>query len=173
MQTYIQKACHLGATSATVIDASLIKVAEWVRLKCQFGCGAYGGCLTCPPFSPSPQVTQKMLEDYSHALLLRFDQISPEKEDTIRRLTRKVVSELERTLFLDGYYKAFGLTAGPCPLCDPCDITAPCKHPREARPALEACGIDVYQTVRNAGQNLEVVPSEDSCFTLVSLILIE
>jgi hypothetical protein len=38
---------------------------------------------------------------------------------------------------------------------------------------MEACGIDVYQTVRNAGFKLEVVKTEDSCCTYNGLILVD
>ncbi|MCE5231071.1 DUF2284 domain-containing protein, partial [bacterium] len=32
-----------------LIDPRTVPTAEWVRMKCQYGCGGYGGCLTCPP----------------------------------------------------------------------------------------------------------------------------
>jgi len=38
---------------------------------------------------------------------------------------------------------------------------------------MEACGIDVYQTVRNCGFELQVVKAEDSPYAYVGLILIE
>jgi hypothetical protein len=31
------------------------------------------------------------------------------------------------------------------------------RHPEQARPAMEACGIDVFSTVRKAGLPIEVV----------------
>jgi len=51
---YIRRAKALGARGAKVIPAKSIVAAEWVRIKCQFGCDGYGGCLTCPP---TPQST--------------------------------------------------------------------------------------------------------------------
>jgi hypothetical protein len=38
---------------------------------------------------------------------------------------------------------------------------------------MEACGIDVFSTVRNAGWEIEVVKSLDSTFRLFALVLIE
>ncbi|HID55545.1 TPA: hypothetical protein EYP37_03380, partial [Candidatus Poribacteria bacterium] len=32
-----------------------------------------------------------------------------------------------------------------------------CRHPRQARPSMEACGIDVYRTAKTAGFPIEVV----------------
>ncbi|RLE65613.1 MAG: hypothetical protein DRJ47_04580 [Thermoprotei archaeon] len=42
------EAVKLGADEAKPIKTSMIVVREWVRLKCQYSCGGYGGCLTCP-----------------------------------------------------------------------------------------------------------------------------
>lgn len=173
MERYVQQALQGGATACYEIPVSAVSVAEWVRLKCQYGCGGYGACLTCPPYSPTPELTRRWLAEYQRALLLRFDRNPAEGEQRVRLLGRRLVAELERRLFLDGYYKAFALAAGPCPLCDECDVTQPCLHPRLARPAMEACGIDVYATVRNVGLSLEVVTSEDACYDLVSLVLID
>ena len=36
----------------------------------------------------------------------------------------------------------------------PCDVTQPCPFPEAARPAMEAVGIDVVRTLRNAGWEL-------------------
>ena len=83
------------------------------------------------------------------------------------------MADLERELFLDGYYKAFGMASGPCELCRTCDPARGCRHPYQARPSMEACGIDVYQTARNNGFRLEVVRSEDCLCAFVGLVLID
>ena len=36
----------------------------------------------------------------------------------------------------------------------PCDVSQPCPFPEAARPAMEAVGIDVVRTLRNAGWEL-------------------
>ena len=35
------------------IDPKDIVVAQWVRMKCMFGCGSYGRNASCPPNLPS------------------------------------------------------------------------------------------------------------------------
>ena len=65
------------------------------------------------------------------------------------------------------------MAAGPCGFCKTCETKKPCKHPHEARPAMEACGIDVYTTARNNGLGLNVVTSEDDLCSFLSLIVIE
>lgn len=173
LDAYVKRAKSLIMSKAKIIDVSNVVVANWVRMKCQFGCGGYGECLTCPPYSPTPEMTKKMLQEYRKGLLIQVENIPPQEEDKIYRKLDKVAAKLERELFLDGYYKAFGLTAGPCSLCRSCDTKQPCKHPRLARPSMEACGIDVYQTARNCGFTLQVVKSRDHPCSYLCLILIE
>ena len=61
--------------------------------------------------------------------------------------------DLEAEIFKDGYYKAFVLLEGPCLLCKECAKLkgTPCNFGFRARPCMESCGIDVYQTARNNG----------------------
>jgi predicted metal-binding protein len=160
--------------TAKIIDVDQVVVADWVRLKCQYGCGAYGTRYTCPPYSPTPEETRKVLSGYSKALFYIFDHHGTyAKHRNRRRNMHKFLSKLEREMFLDGFYRAFGMASGPCNLCRSCDVTEPCRHPREARPSMEACGIDVYATAKNAGFDLTVVRTfEDPC-TFCHLILIE
>jgi predicted metal-binding protein len=167
------KATSLGISKAEIIDTKNIVVENWVRLKCQFGCGGYGLCLTCPPHSPMPQYTKQMLDEYSTGLLLQLGDVSLRKRPRLSARLRNIVGDLERELFLDGYHKAFGLGSGPCRLCKPCDTDKPCQHPHYARPAMEACGIDVYQTARNCGFELDVVKTENCPYSYIALILIE
>jgi predicted metal-binding protein len=171
--SYIQKAVSMGATRAKIIDAKTVVVANWVRLKCQYGCSGYGKRLTCPPYSPTPEYIRAMLAEYGRGLLIQMDNITPAGESRASRKLKRIVADLEREIFLDGYYKAFGMASGPCRFCKHCDPSQPCKDPYQARPAMEACGIDVYRTARNNGFALEVVRSEDEPCSYLSLILID
>jgi predicted metal-binding protein len=163
----------LGADAAQIIPAEKIVVADWVRLKCQYGCGSYGEHLTCPPYSPTPETTRCLLSAYKQALLLRKEGKGEPAEEGIRRILNEAVVTLEREIFLAGYQRAWALSSGPCLLCQTCDPTKPCILPEQARPSMEACGIDVFSTVRNAGWEIEVVKSLDSTFRLFALVLIE
>ncbi len=168
---YIKLAKSKGVDKAMIIDPKTVVVSNWVRLKCQYGCGGYGKSLTCPPHSPTPDYTGKMLAEYSSGLLMQA--VGLDLYNDPRISMEEIVADLEKIIFLDGYYKAFGLAAGPCDFCRACDTSKPCLHPEKARPAMEACGIDVYQTVRNNGLKLEVVRSEKDLCSIVSLLLIE
>jgi predicted metal-binding protein len=173
MKKYLEKAKRRGVSWVKIIHPKNVVIAEWVRLKCQYGCGRYGTCLTCPPFSPTPEYTRKMLKPYSKALIMIYDIPPQPQERRIRQKMRKGIASLEREMFLDGYYKAFGMASGPCNLCKICDITQPCKFEDLARPSMEACGIDVYATLANVGYKLEVVKSYDQICHYCGLILID
>lgn len=168
---YVKRVLQLGAEEAKIIDTKNIVTGNWVRLKCQYGCKGYGNRLTCPPFSPTPEYTKKMIAEYKKALLLTYHS-KPGQERAKRRKMHRVVARLEREIFLDGYYKAFGMVAGPCRYCVPCKVNDACKFPEYARPAMEACGIDVYQTARNSGLKLEVAQSTKYISKYCCLILI-
>jgi len=81
MSDWVARAMELGADAAQLIHPDQIVVADWVRLKCQYGCGGYGMCLTCPPHSPTPEVTRQVLRHYRQALLLRVEGTGWEEED--------------------------------------------------------------------------------------------
>jgi predicted metal-binding protein len=173
LDRYARRARSLGVSKARIIDAASVATGNWVRLKCQYGCGGYGASLSCPPYSPTPEYTRAMLGEYSKGLLMQLEDTDPRRLTSTTRALRRIVSDLEREIFLDGFHKAFGMASGPCELCRACDTSGPCKHPYQARPSMEACGIDVYQTARNNGFRLEVVRSEDSLCSFMALILIE
>ncbi|MCL5279498.1 MAG: DUF2284 domain-containing protein [Planctomycetes bacterium] len=48
-----------------------------------------------------------------------------------------------------------------------------CRHAEQARPAMEACGIDVFTTVRKTGLPLEVVRTKRQCPNNYGLILVD
>lgn len=160
------EALRLGAKDAKIINVSSVKTGDWVRCKCQFGCSGYGESLTCPPWSPAPDQTRKMLSGYKKAILIHCG------SESLKDVSGIAV-KLEREAFLAGFYKAFGMGAGPCNLCESCDVNERCKHPDEARPAMEACGIDVFKTARGNGFKIEVVNSTHTEGDYFGLVLLE
>ena len=192
-------AVTLGASRARPVPADFIVVDERVQLKCRFPpCPFYGRNRMCPPFTPTAEEFRKYLAKYRHALIVQLD--VPLTEDVKRRihgdsrleelfsdrefsrtlmregrqawrLLNQVISGVERESFKRGYRFAVGFAAGSCPLCDECDVTAPCKHPFEARPSMEAVGIDVHGTLNKVGLGVEW--GARGTVTLTGLILID
>ena len=162
---FCKRALKLGAKDCKVIDASTVKTAAWVRYKCQYGCDGFGGCLTCPPYSSTPEETKKILSDYKKAILLHCPRGA--KTDI-----SKIAVTLEKEAFFAGYYKALAMGAGPCRLCSTCDFKGGCRHAYQARPSMEACGIDVYATARKNGFQIETIDSPRCQANYFSLVLI-
>jgi predicted metal-binding protein len=97
-------------------------------------------------------------------LLLKYDST----EDYTRLL-----AELEKEAFLRGIYSAWGLSSGRCRLCEDCtNDPSGCRHPGIARPAMEACGINVFATTLEAGWDLRVKTSKDDSFHRICMILL-
>ncbi len=111
LEIFCKQALKKGALDAIVISPQKVFTATWVRLRCQYGCSEYGQCLTCPPYSPTPETTRKMLDEYQSAILLHGNQWEP---------LREIARDLELKIFLAGYYKAFAFICGPCWMCKQC-----------------------------------------------------
>jgi predicted metal-binding protein len=164
---YVKKAVALGAKEAKIIDPGTIVTGPWVRWKCKYGCDGYDSSLCCPPNTPDYKETRELLDSYEKALLAHFTETPGHKP-----APTEVVVRLERDIFLDGHYKAFALGAGPCNLCKDCSMKV-CRHAEKARPSLESCGIDVFQTARNNGYEIKVVKDYNSLVNRYAIVLIE
>ena len=158
------RARALGAKSARLIRASSVGTAPWVRLKCQYGCDGYESSLCCPPRSPTPEETRRIIDGYERAILFEAGFGEP----------KKIALDLEREAFLANYYKAFGLGAGSCSLCqERCAFDKGCRHAEQARPSMEACGIDVFATARANGFSINVVRDESDEQHYFGLLLLD
>jgi predicted metal-binding protein len=141
------------------IDPKEIVVAQWVRVKCMFGCPNYGRKAACPPNTPSVTECERFFKEYKQAVIfhlhVQFD--TPENRfNWYKKMTLKL-SKLEREVFLSGFEKAFFLLFGGCPLCKDCGIERSfCRQPEKARPAPEALAVDVYSTVKKLGYPISV-----------------
>ena len=167
LEQYTLQAIERGALHALVIDPKTVVTAPWVRLKCRFGCPLYGKGLCCPPYSPAWEETRAILDSYRHAILLHH-----RTGKSLDKDLNEIVLDLERALFLDGYYKAFAMGNGPCRLCPECDL-AGCRKPSKARPSMESTGIDVFATVRAHGLPIRTVRDRGEDRNYYGLVLVE
>jgi predicted metal-binding protein len=83
-----------------------------------------------------------------------------------------LMTSLEAEAFKMGYRFAAAFAGGDCVLCDVCAGAAgeACKHPFEARPSMEAVGIDVVATAEAAGLTVELPAAEHPRWTGLLLI---
>lgn len=104
MEQLQKKALELGAQNAKIIQTDTIAVAEWVQLKCKYGCPLYNKDTLHPPFAPSAEETRKVIKEYDYALLLA----GPDGP----KLSQKAIM-IEHEAYAIGYYKAFALLSLP------------------------------------------------------------
>ena len=156
-----------------------ICVASWVHLKCKYGCDKYGKSWCCPPETPTPEKMQVILKEYRRALLLCGVLRNGDfyKDNQRKRRTQvnawKGTLALERWLFLAGYYKAFGLVSEYCALCKKCTYPQACKFPKDRRPSVESCSIDIFQTLRNINKQFKIAQNVTDEYNCYSIILLE
>ena len=98
-----------------------------------------------------------------------------EERGKVFRKYFEAVVELEGEMFKDGYYKAFVFLAGPCRLCKKCGALEDktCAHAEAARPSMEGCGIDVYQTARNNGFFIQTLSERSEVRNIYSLMMVD
>ncbi len=162
---WIELARELGFDQAVALSPRKVVTGAWVQEKCRFGCARYSKNLQCPPHAMAYTETREMLDNYSEAILV---QGQPPGKSFHEKLLN-----LEKRMFLDGYYKAFVFGAGPCPVCSDCPEDGKCRHHNLARPAMEGSGIDVYATAEQAGWSLSPVKNMDGYIMYIGLLLVK
>lgn len=165
LKRIIQKAHENGAMDAYAIRAGDIIVDPRVRLKCLIPRCTHYGDLVCPPNVPEPEEFLKFLNQYHCGVLISTVYSNPpkpksliESDDVSKEIRKKskklseILLKMESSALASGYRFAIGLTGGCCSYCDECPGTGfKCNHPYEARPSMEAVGIDVVGTLENVG----------------------
>lgn len=163
LDNYISRSAEWGALSVTAISPAAVVTEAWTVMKCRYGCPMYGRNRCCPPYSPDWQQMRQILQCYHMAFLLGSDSLEGAAAAAVA---------CARQLVADGYYKALAFGAGPCRRCSVCTPES-CPHPDEAIPSMEACGIDVVATVRNAGLTIRVPPIPGDALHCYGLVLVQ
>lgn len=156
-----------------IIPRENIVVSSWVRFHCQFGCNNYGKNGSCPPAVPPVEECRRMIYEYENAAIFHFPQQSVDNDEHHKLMLR--LYELERAIFLAGHYKVFLLQYGSCIYCKDCaaeSVRVKCVNKIKSRPGADAMGIDVYETARNAGYQIQVVKSRDETANRFAFLLI-
>ena len=157
------------------INPQDIKIAQWVRVKCTFGCSDYG-LGTCPPNTPSVDECRTFFSEYNNGLIIRL-KINVDKDsypsDWSRDMTKRLL-DIEKQIFLKGNQKVFLLNQASCNSCKDCSRNrVDCKDKSNSRPSPEAFAVDVYQTVRNAGMEINVITESPSEINRIAILLID
>jgi predicted metal-binding protein len=151
-------------------------VAEWVRMKCRFGCPDFGRAAACPPNTPEVEACRRFFAEYAHGLIFHFE--VPALHDEERRAwsvrTNRALVDLERDVFLAGYPRAFALFTDACHLCESCmPERAACKEPASARPSATAMAVDVFGSARRLGYPIQVLTDTAAPADYFAFLLVE
>lgn len=156
-------------------DPQRFVVAEWVRLKCRFGCPEYGRTAVCPPAVPSVEDCRRFFREYRRAAVFHFEKKVKAPRDRFawtRRVNGRLLA-LEREVFLDGWEKAFLLFLDSCNFCRKCSgRRETCKLPKSARPTPEAMAVDVFTTVRRLGFPIRVLSDTSQTMNRYAFLMI-
>ena len=175
LEKYCVQAVERGATNAKQIHPSSVVTAPWVRLKCRFGCPGYGKGYCCPPDTPTPEQTRAIINAYHRSILFHIEApMTPDRGKHFKTYYA-MLTDLEGEMFKDGYYKAFVFLAGSCYLCKECAKLKgdSCTLGYRARPSMEGCGIDVYQTARNNDFFIETLSEKTETQNVYCLMLVD
>lgn len=192
LETLREHVLELGADRALIIPAKELVIRTAARAKCFIpACKFYGSSIMCPPHNPlTPDVTRRIVSEYEYGILFQLDAevddfVGPEwrtRHVPTELNHKEMVARLEGRAFHMGYPLAMGFAAGECSLCvphKPCAVLngGECVNPLKARPAMEACGFDVFRIARNVGWNIVPIGHESrgesvSCASLIGLVLV-
>lgn len=167
---------RLGYGDFLWIDPGAIVVADWVRMKCAFGCGHYARVPTCPPNTPAVDECRRFFGEYTTGVLFHFEKRVERPEDRHAWVSsvNAGLLELERAVFLMGHVKAFVLFAGRCQFCEDCPkALADCRRPHAARPSPEGLAVDVFSTARAYGMPIEVLTDCGQTMNRYAFLLVE
>lgn len=158
------------------LDPAEIVVAEWVRMKCLYGCGEYGRNAACPPNAPSVAECARFFREYKRAAVFHFAKTveRPEDRHAWGRKVNLELLKLEEDVFKAGFVKAFLLFFDSCGICLECAASrTACKEPKLSRPTPDALAMDVYSTVRKLGYPINVLSDYDQEMNRYAFLLID
>ncbi|MDT3699425.1 MAG: DUF2284 domain-containing protein [Thermincola sp.] len=172
-----QFAIDEGAHKAKVIRSEDIVIDDRVRLKCQVPvCQYFNRHLLCPPHTLSVAEFRSLCSQYPAALLVQAASQGFE-ENSLLEAEKKLhllVNKVEGRALSEGHYLASGFIASSCKLCAQCvgyNSKEPCRRPYEARPSIEAMGVDIFKTSQNAEIGFSLGLSSEVVFS--GLILLD
>jgi predicted metal-binding protein len=134
-------------------------------LKCRWGCSySKNKSIKCETHDISIEERKQIINSYDKIILLH--------NNNAKELTHACL-EIEKELFLDGYYFAFTLRT--CNYCDNCNTKSgkECLYPEKVRPCEEMFGIDVYKTITNLGLPIRVLKNKGDVENRYGFVLIE
>ncbi len=180
LEALCANAAIYGASKVAPVPVQNIVIDPRVNFKCQVPlCKYYGRSHICPPLVMSAEEFSKVLARYSFAIMVQISlpaqELGADREKAARDQVRKlneIVAKLERDAFLLGC-RSRGRSGGrsmPPVRGMRRHRGRDCRFPFQARPSMEALGIDVIKTAENAGMPIDLPPKDTYLWTGLVLL---
>lgn len=166
-----------GFDDARWVSCDQIALCRDFRSQCAANaCGLYGRCHMCPPDVGDIDELMARVRAYPGGLL--FSSVHPlEDSFDIEGMLQggRIHGERSRrfacALRLKGYESFLHLSRGGCGVCSPCAKAEglPCRFPERAVSSLEAYGVDVSRTAKNAAMAYTNGANTVTYFSLILL----
>ena len=168
----LKYAARLGMDTCVEFDPGLLEPQRRIRDLClEDKCGYFNKHYMCPPYIGSLEEIQAKLKRYQRGLLIQHSQpldVANDREGLIQtklafhRTILDIEEYCQNIVSLRGtdLEHIWGLIGGTCELCRPCKAVTeePCPYPQQARPSLEALGIDVLRLLKQHGLDNDFRP---------------
>ena len=176
LETLIQEAKKLGATSSTSILSKEIQVKDSLAWLCngEYTCPNYGLAASCPPHVEGPAGFRKWQAQSEYSITVKIElptsvMFSDERKGVVQ-LLHQIVAAVEQKAVGLGFEKSKAFAGGSCKelFCDDqekCCVVAgnkPCRHMEVARPSMSGFGIDVTQLMLSSGWPAQKAERSDS-----------
>ena len=188
----VQIALQIGAgiIDVVTIPTSDISIEDDLANMCREPvCAFYGLSANCPPYVASPSEFRNMLEIYRYALAIKMDVptgwLNSDDRLVVMKLLHEIVADIERAAIELGYTNSKAFAAGSCKeiFCNKhshCRLLTDnglCRHPKYARSAIEAYGVNVHDLNTTTGwfkdqYSKEATVDKASIGTIYGLVLI-
>ena len=87
-----EEALEIGASDATIIDATIISIEDKIIEYCQEPpCKSYGKSANCPPYAMQPAHVRKLVGQYAQALVFKTDEDKPCRFPSLARPSMEAV----------------------------------------------------------------------------------
>lgn len=175
IQVLLDFARQQGATRATRLSPQEIRVENKLASYCRTPkCPNFGRSMSCPPHVSGPAGFRKMVQESSHAIVVRIEidaaSLNGEERPQVMRLLHEITAAVEYEAKRIGFTESQGFAGGSCkmsfcPQYDTCRVLAgegQCRHPDTARPSMSGYGVNVGDLMKTAGWSTDLFPPHDN-----------
>lgn len=168
--------CKIGGFDAALVSTDKIVFNPAFRLMCEQNlCSRYATTYACPPDCGSTDEMKQRVLRYSHAIVTKSAQPLKDWRDLEALELAKsrhnqgmlAIVQQARNHQIDCLYCG----AGPCDLCEPCQLTKKeaCPYPADRYSCLSAYCIDVKKLAETCKLSFKVKEDHVAFFSLIAV----